>query len=75
MGLFYWKCTKCDNSGKKLARQLPDLEPCPKCGADQDFVDESTSRVVEVRDNGLMHKKVEQLANVAELMHERSTKK
>jgi hypothetical protein len=34
-----------------------------------------TQRVVEVRDNGLMPKKVEQLADIDELVRDRSTKK
>lgn len=75
MGMFYWKCTKCDGTGKKIAPRMPQLEACPKCGADQDFIDGSSTRIIEIRDNGLMHKTVEQLANVSELMHERSTKK
>lgn len=75
MAMFQWFCTKCDHSEKKLLPRMPTLGPCPKCGADQDFIDNSTSRIIEERDNGFMHKKVEQLANISELMAERSSKK
>lgn len=74
MGMFYWKCLKCEHTGKKLAPTMPEIGQCPDCGSDQDFVDESSSRIIEVRDNGLMHKKVEQLAGINDLMRERSTK-
>jgi transcription initiation factor IIE alpha subunit len=74
MAFFYWKCTQCEHSGKKLSRSRPELGKCPECSSEMDFVDNSSTRIVEVRDNGFMYKKVEQLANIIELKQERSTK-
>lgn len=74
MAMFYWKCVQCDHTGKQLTASMPDLPPCPECGADMDFVSTPSSRIVEIRDNGFMMKKVEQLSNIQDLVAEHSTK-
>jgi hypothetical protein len=55
----------------------PENRVCPECSEPAVVWQGQgpTQRIVEVRDNGLMPKKVEQLANISEMVQERSTKK
>ena len=77
MPIYNFKCPKCE---KKVRRVLPcppyGDKPCPDCDTNMERDgDGPTQRVVEVRDNGIMPKKVEQLANIDEILVDRSTKK
>lgn len=73
MPLFLWECQSCGTSSRKLLEERPLLPPCPACGGEQRFTTQATSRVIEIRDNGFMPRKVEQLANVQDLVRRRST--
>lgn len=71
MPIFSWKCPDCGEVTRKLLKGRPELGTCC-CGGKLEFVSNLTTRVVEVRDNGLMPKKVEQLQNVQEMVKDRS---
>lgn len=73
MPLFIWECESCGASSRRLLEDRPTLPPCSICGNTQRFVTQSSARVIEIRDNGFMPRKVEQLANVQELVKTRST--
>jgi hypothetical protein len=52
-----------------------DPQICPKCGADMKRAPRgATSRIIETRDNGVMSRRVEQLADVERIMNERAHK-
>ena len=72
MPIFTWKCPDCGEVTRKLLKGRPTLGKCC-CGGQLEFDSALTTRVVEVRDNGLMPKKVEQLQNVQEMVRDRST--
>jgi hypothetical protein len=77
MPIYNLECFCCGHKFRKLAPKPPEDLHCPKCS--ESPVSWSgkgpTQRVVEVRDNGLMPKKVEQLADIDEMVRDRSTKK
>jgi len=77
MPTYNFKCSKCSGEFQKLLPHLTDFKrPCPKCGEPSEYVGRGpTTRVVEVRDNGFMPKKIEQLADIEDLVRDRSTKK
>ena len=70
MPIFIWECKSCDNKTTKLLNKKPKLEKCNLCGGYLDFVYNITSRIIEVRDNGCMPKKVEQLADIKRLIED-----
>ena len=72
MPIFTWKCPSCGEVTRKILKGRPTLGTCC-CGGQLEFVSGLTTRVVEVRDNGLMPKKVEQLQGVQDLVRDRST--
>ena len=76
MPIFNLICPQCDRRTRKLIANPANLDKMP-CGVcDGTLVRDGegpTSRVIEVRDNGLMPKKVEQLANIDELIKNRGT--
>lgn len=72
MALYMWQCQKCERLTRKLSDDRPQLSNC-ECGGENKFVTKPTSRIVEIRDNGVMPRQVEQLANVADLIKNRST--
>lgn len=78
MAIYNLVCPKCGSRVRKISNKPEALDnlPCPK-GCDGVLVrngEGPTSRIVEIRDNGFMPKKVEQLANISELVRDRSTK-
>lgn len=77
MPIYNLECVCCGHKFRKLASAPPESRlQCPQCKEDSaEWSGKGpTARVVEVRDNGLMPKKVEQLADIDELVKERSTK-
>jgi len=75
MPVFDLKCPACGESERKLMLTMQD-RPCPKCETVMVRAGTGpTSRIIEIRDNGFMPKKVEQLADVQELVRQRSTEK
>ncbi len=71
MPVFNLSCPGCSERLRKLLPSFANL-PCPKCGVTLVRDGEGpTQRVIEVRDNGVMPKKVEQLANIDELIKNR----
>lgn len=72
MPIFNWKCSSCGELTRKLLKDRPTLGTCC-CGGKLEFMSDLTTRVVEVRDNGLMPRKVEQLQGVQEMVRDRST--
>lgn len=77
MPIYNLECSCCGHKFKKLLSKPPEGLPCPQCSESPVTWQGQgpTQRIVEVRDNGLMPKKVEQLANISEMVQERSTKK
>jgi len=77
MPLYNFRCPKCEKNFSKILPHVTEFEkPCPTCGELSPYVGKGpSSRVVEVRDNGFMPKKVEQLADIEEVSRDRSTKK
>lgn len=82
MPVFHFICAGCKRTSRRLLPRSPFEEvlkddgqrQCLDCGALLKWVPEApSSRVVEVRDNGMMPRKVEQLADIAEIIKERST--
>lgn len=71
MPVFTWGCPSCKKLTRKLSPARPKLEACG-CGGQPEFISGTTTKVVEVRDNGLMPKKVEQLADIQELIKNRN---
>lgn len=72
MALYSMEC-ECGNKKRILASEPKCV--CSRCGKNMHRAGTGpSSRVIEVRDNGLMHKKVEQLADIQDLVKERSTK-
>lgn len=67
MPVFNTRCKKCGDTGRVLANRRPSLIPCSKCDGPTEFVNSMTTKVVEVRDNGVMPKKVEQLADIEQI--------
>jgi len=74
MPLFQWHCTKCNYLARKLSSERPKLDPCPKCGAEQEFITNGQSMKMDTLDNGLMVRKIERLHNIEELLKERNNK-
>lgn len=75
MPIFNLECPKCGEHVRKVLPYLSHPKPCPKCETVMVRCgDGPTSRIVEVRDNGIMPKKVEQLAGIEDLVKDRSTK-
>jgi hypothetical protein len=75
MPIYNWKCSNdCGIEQRKVLKTRPKLGNCC-CGASFVFVSNLSARVVEIRDNGIMPKKVEQLAEVSEVARDHSTKK
>jgi len=72
MAVYNWECKVCHTKSRKILPARPKLGAC-SCGGQLEFVNEMTTRVVEVRDNGWMPKKVEQLVGVKEMIASRST--
>lgn len=71
MAVFKLQCTKCENVENRIVKDT--FPPCTKCGGETIRAGQGpTSRIIEVRDNGLMPKKVEQLANLDDLKKGRS---
>lgn len=71
MPIFNLECPECGEQIRKVLPEFKDV-PCPKCQTVLVRNGEGpSSRVVEIRDNGYMPKKVEQLANINELIKER----
>lgn len=75
MPIFKLVCPKCGLKLAKILQRTPEESAlcCLNCG-DVVLVRDGggpSSRVVEVRDNGVMPKKVEQLANIDELIKNR----
>jgi putative FmdB family regulatory protein len=77
MPIYNFHCPECDKPFQRVLPHLSEYEkPCPTCKTTSPYVGKGpTTRIVEVRDNGLMPKKVEQLADIDEMVRERSTKK
>lgn len=77
MPIYNFRCPKCEKDFSRLLPHLSEYEkPCPICKELSPHIGKGpTQRVVEVRDNGLMPKKVEQLADIDEMVRDRSTKK
>lgn len=77
MPIYNLECACCGHKLRKLAAQPPKDQDCPSCteGPMSWQGQGPTQRVVEVRDNGLMPKKVEQLADIDEMVRDRSTTK
>jgi len=77
MPIYNFKCPECGEDFRKVLPHLTEhKKPCPKCGKAAEYTGKGpTSRIVEVRDNGFMPKKVEQLADIDEIVKERSTTK
>lgn len=76
MPIFNLVCPQCGHRTRKLIADLSNLEKifCRDCDGHYVRVGEGpTTRVVEVRDNGVMPKKVEQLVGAQELVKDRST--
>lgn len=74
MPIFNLVCIQCGHRTRKLIGNPENLEKmfCRDCdGHYQREGEGPTSRIIEVRDNGLMPKKVEQLANIDELIKNR----
>lgn len=72
MPIFNFECPNCGEHVRKFLPHLSEDKPCPKCETIMVRSGEGpTSRVVEIRDNGLMPKKVEQLADIEELIKNR----
>jgi len=70
MPVFNWQCKKCHKVQRALLSQRPMLPKC-ECGGSQKFTTQTTARVIEVRDNGLLIRKVEQLSGIQEMLAER----
>lgn len=75
MPLFSFNCPTCK---EKIRRILPiapvEPFPCPKCESTLERGSAApTSRVIEVRDNGIMPRQVEQLVDIGDMIKERST--
>lgn len=76
MPIFGFHCPKCDRLFRRLLPNAEYENPCPVCKTESLYVGQGpTQRIVEVRDNGIMPRKVEQLADINEIVKERSTKK
>lgn len=74
MPLFNFTCPACGEHVRKILPHLTEERRCPKCDAILKRTPNApTTRVIEVRDNGLMPRQVEQLADVEEMIRERST--
>lgn len=70
MPIYTWKCLDCGEVTRKILKDRPELFKCC-CGGQLEFTTDTTTRVVEVRDNGLMPKKVEQLSGIEDLIKNR----
>lgn len=74
MPLYNFQCPACKKHVQKLLPHLTEDKFCPGCGTKLKRVAKPpTSRIVEERDNGLMPRKVEQLADIQEIIKDRST--
>src|SRR4051812_23245057 len=72
MPVFNLICPGCGIRLRKLLPRMTDDLPCPNCTVKLARDGEGpTTRVIEVRDNGVMPKKVEQLADIDELIKNR----
>lgn len=68
MGLYRWKCTKCNEIGRKILPVRPKLDKCVKCGGEQVFDTQVVGTVYETIDNGLMAKKVTWVKGAADMI-------
>lgn len=76
MPLYHFKC-ECGEEAVALRSPANRAAPrkCEKCGGQMKRAPRgATAKIVETRDNGLMSRRVEQLADVERLMHERGHK-
>lgn len=76
MPIYNLECFCCGHKFRKLLPKPPEDLACPKCTESPVRWQGSgpTQRIVEVRDNGLMPKKVEQLSNIDEMVRDRVKK-
>lgn len=73
MPLFYFKCSKCSKTLKKILspQKAKGKLTCPKCSSilERDIQDISTI-CKETIDNGIMERKVEQISGIADMVKE-----
>jgi hypothetical protein len=72
MPIYNWECLSCLRFSRKVLKVRPQLTIC-ECGGEQNFVSNLSSRIIEIRDNGLQDKVVEQLKDIKELVTERNS--
>lgn len=73
MPSYRFECPSCNNSASKVMNSPTGRVVVCKCGTQMNRVPTGpTSRIVETRDNGIMTRAVEQLADVERLSRERA---